>query len=332
VFASHPASANAETATRDLSSFEVWELSLECSRRRRALAAQRRKRAPRTKATAAAASATLLVSPLLALIPAGAAAAPDGGTQAASLLSGIGLVIASRGDVGEVVAAVQRTVGVVADGVFGPITQRAVANFQARAGLKRTGDVDGRTWRAMLRSAAAAAQPSAPAPAVDGACGATIATPVDGPVTSGFGDGRRHAGIDLSAPIGTPVAAVACGTVTQAGTQGGYGSIVCIEHSATFSSCYAHLSQIAVQPGRYVARGEVVGKVGRSGRSTGPHLHFEIRVSGRAQDPAPYLSGARAIPGPVAGAARTKSARTNSAARTKGKARSNQSGGARAFG
>jgi len=305
VFESHLAPADAETVMRDLSSFEVWEMSLERSRRRRELAAKHRKAAPRRKATATAIGAALLVSPLLAL-RATSAGAVDGRAQSASLLSGIGLVIASRGDVGAAVEAVQRTVGVVDDGVFGPVTERAVANFQARVGLKRTGDVDARTWKALLRSAGPAEQPPAPATAPAADCGGTIATPVQGAVTSGFGDGRRHAGIDLAAPSGTPVVAATCGTVTRAGTQSGYGSIVCIQHSVTFTTCYAHLSRIAVQQGAYVAVGQVVGKVGRSGRASGPHLHFETRVNGQAQDPAPYLSGARAIPQAVAGAARTK--------------------------
>jgi Meckel syndrome type 1 protein len=143
---------------------------------------------------------------------------------------------------------------------------------------------------------------SAPAPAaVGGGCGSgKIATPVSGTVTGHFGEarsGHAHAGEDIAAPTGTAVRAAQCGTVSQAGTESGYGNIVCIQHAGGVSTCYAHLSAIDVSKGAYVHVGDVIGKVGCTGNCTGPHLHFEVRENGTATDPAPYLAGTKAIAG-----------------------------------
>jgi Meckel syndrome type 1 protein len=100
--------------------------------------------------------------------------------------------------------------------------------------------------------------------------------------------------------VGTPVLAAACGTVTLAGIQSGYGKIVCIRHTRSFSTCYAHLSSFAVARGARVVVGQRIGRVGMTGRTSGPHLHFETRVDGRPRDPAPYLGGTRTIPGAAA--------------------------------
>jgi peptidoglycan hydrolase-like protein with peptidoglycan-binding domain len=135
--------------------------------------------------------------------------------------------------------------------------------------------------------------PTIKAPA-GGSCGSsTISTPVRGTVTSNFGPrgGRNHDGIDIAAPTGTPVRAAACGTVSLAGQQSGYGNIVCITHTSQFSTCYAHLSRFGVTSGARVQQGQVIGYVGCTGSCTGPHLHFETRVNGQAQDPRTYLSG-----------------------------------------
>ena len=119
--------------------------------------------------------------------------------------------------------------------------------------------------------------------------------PVSGPVTSGFGQRcgssgcRMHNGIDISAPVGTPVGASAAGTVVAAGDQGAYGLTVIIDHGDGFATLYAHLSAISVSSGQRVARGSVLGAVGTTGNSTGPHLHFEIRYGGSPVDPAAYL-------------------------------------------
>ncbi|HEY9877351.1 MAG TPA: peptidoglycan DD-metalloendopeptidase family protein [Leptolyngbyaceae cyanobacterium] len=92
-----------------------------------------------------------------------------------------------------------------------------------------------------------------------------------------FGNQRFHAGTDLGAPLGTPVLATRAGRVTVSDFLGGYGLTVILNHDETLESRYAHLSQILVQPGEWVEQGEVVGLVGSTGNSTGPHLHFEMR-------------------------------------------------------
>ena len=115
--------------------------------------------------------------------------------------------------------------------------------------------------------------------------------PVDAPVTSPFGWrwGRMHEGIDLGAAYGTPIAAVAAGSVIYAGWLGGYGNLVVIDHGGGLSTAYGHQSQIAVSTGQSVGQGEIIGYVGSTGHSTGPHLHFEVRVNGEAVDPLGYL-------------------------------------------
>lgn len=114
-----------------------------------------------------------------------------------------------------------------------------------------------------------------------------MARPVDAPVTSAFGPrwGRMHGGVDLGAPHGAPVQAADGGRVKSSGPAGAYGNLVVIEHPDGTETRYAHLSGLAVRPGDMVARGQTVGQVGSTGRSTGPHLHFELRVGGQAVDP-----------------------------------------------
>ena len=112
-------------------------------------------------------------------------------------------------------------------------------------------------------------------------------------LTSGFGSRyhptlggtRFHAGVDLAAPTGTPVTATASGRVSRAGWAGGYGILVSINHGGSIETRYAHLSAIAVRPGDSVKAGQVIGYVGSTGRSTGPHLHYETRHSGRPTNP-----------------------------------------------
>jgi murein DD-endopeptidase MepM/ murein hydrolase activator NlpD len=120
--------------------------------------------------------------------------------------------------------------------------------------------------------------------------GAGLIWPVRGPVTSGFGMrwGRMHQGIDISAGTGTPIHAAKAGTVTFAGTMSGYGNVVVITHSGGLSTLYAHQSRLAVSGGA-VSQGQVIGYVGSTGHSTGPHLHFETRVGGTPQNPMRYL-------------------------------------------
>ncbi len=111
-------------------------------------------------------------------------------------------------------------------------------------------------------------------------------------VTSEFGAPRgrsHHEGIDLSAPAGTPVKATADGVVGFAGRSGDFGRLVVIDHGGGWQTRYAHLKRISVKKGKKVARGDVIGTVGKSGNATGNHLHYEVRHDGLAVDPKPYL-------------------------------------------
>jgi murein DD-endopeptidase MepM/ murein hydrolase activator NlpD len=115
--------------------------------------------------------------------------------------------------------------------------------------------------------------------------------PVNAPLTSPFGWrwGRMHEGIDLGAAYGAPIAAAAAGTVIYAGWLGGYGNLTVIDHGGGLATAYGHQSSIAVSGGEQVAQGQTIGYVGSTGHSTGPHLHFEVRVNGQAVDPLGYL-------------------------------------------
>jgi murein DD-endopeptidase MepM/ murein hydrolase activator NlpD len=148
---------------------------------------------------------------------------------------------------------------------------------------------------AQAAAARAAAVPSpdegtaaAPAPA---ASGSGLAWPVSGPVTSGFGQrwGRMHEGIDIAVPSGTPVYAAAAGTVIHAGWLGGYGNLVVVDHGNGLSTAYAHNTSYAVGVGQQVAQGQVLAYSGSTGHSSGPHVHFEVRVNGAPVDPLGYL-------------------------------------------
>jgi len=116
-------------------------------------------------------------------------------------------------------------------------------------------------------------------------------------LTSGYGmrnhpvlrKRRRHNGVDLAAPTGTPVYATADGVIGRADWFSSYGLYIAIDHGADLESRYAHLSKLAVAAGERVRKGDLIGYVGSTGRSTGPHLHYEVRVSGLAVDPIPYM-------------------------------------------
>ncbi len=121
--------------------------------------------------------------------------------------------------------------------------------------------------------------------------------PIEGVVTSSFGEredplngeGAFHSGIDISAPYGTPVRATAEGNVLDESMGSGYGRQVVLDHGHDVVSVYAHLSSSAVVPGQHVIRGQIIGYVGRSGRATGPHLHYEVRVHNVPVNPHKYL-------------------------------------------
>jgi murein DD-endopeptidase MepM/ murein hydrolase activator NlpD len=121
--------------------------------------------------------------------------------------------------------------------------------------------------------------------------------PIEGRVASSFGEredpingeGAFHAGIDIDAPLGTPVRAAADGDVIAATTATGYGREVVLDHGHGLSTLYGHLSSIAVLSGQHVTRGEVIGYVGQTGRATGPHLHYEVRVHNVPVNPHKFL-------------------------------------------
>lgn len=128
-----------------------------------------------------------------------------------------------------------------------------------------------------------------------------LVSPLSGRLTSRFGTRfdpyyhvwQLHAGVDLAAPTGTPILAAAGGRVTRAGWYGGYGNYTCVDHGRAdgqrLSTCYGHQSRLLVSPGQRVRAGQVIGRVGSTGASTGPHLHFEVRLGGRPVDPLPWI-------------------------------------------
>ncbi len=120
---------------------------------------------------------------------------------------------------------------------------------------------------------------------------ARLAWPLKGVLYGRYGvrGGQRHDGIDLSAPEGTLIGAAAAGTVIYAGAQAGYGEIVILRHEGGLVTLYAHCAAVLVDEGREVRRGEPIAKVGQTGRTTGPHLHFEVRDGTRPRNPLLYL-------------------------------------------
>lgn len=126
-----------------------------------------------------------------------------------------------------------------------------------------------------------------------------LAIPVRGSYryTSGFGRrwGRMHEGVDLAGPTGTPIVAPAEGVVVFAGRQTGYGNLIKIRHEFGIETRYGHLSRIRVKVGQKVSRGELIGDMGNTGRSTGPHLHYEVRVNGKPVNPMTFIKAARNV-------------------------------------
>ena len=195
----------------------------------------------------------------------------------------LGQRVLGRGQTGWDVAALQFALATHGfpsasiDGIFGEHLDAALRRFQHFAGLR----VDGRAGPATV---AALRQPPPGIPFV-------LAWPLQGPLTSPFGPRGNgfHPGLDLGVPTGTPVRAAAYGQVSFAGYFDGYGNLVVVAHSSGVRTFYAHLSEIDVAVGRSVSAGALLGLVGSTGESTGPHLHFEVRVRGAAVDPRPAL-------------------------------------------
>jgi murein DD-endopeptidase MepM/ murein hydrolase activator NlpD len=163
------------------------------------------------------------------------------------------------------------------DGAAGPHFAAALLRFQSSAGLV----ADGVAGPATLARLAGGPPGSA----------LRLRAPVAAPRGDGFGPRAAgfHTGIDFPAPVGAPVMAAGAGCVTFAGWNDGYGMLVVLSLGGGVTTWYAHLSRIDVQPGACVGPGVRVGAVGATGRATGPHLHFEVRVRDAAIDPAPLL-------------------------------------------
>jgi murein DD-endopeptidase MepM/ murein hydrolase activator NlpD len=204
---------------------------------------------------------------------------------------------------------IQRTAAVVRRLGINParLTQGGVGGPYEEAGaadLGTAGDADPRfaqlfsSWRQMERLE-------------QGVASIPSSMPVNGARwTSSFGirsdpfRGRAamHSGIDMAGPVGTPIYATADGVVGRAQVVGAYGNLVELEHGAGIATRYGHLSRILVQPGAQVRRGQLIGLMGSTGRSTGSHLHYEVRIDGRAINPAPFLESGRALAALQAGA------------------------------
>jgi murein DD-endopeptidase MepM/ murein hydrolase activator NlpD len=200
-------------------------------------------------------------------------------------------------------AAVVRRLGInptrlTQGGVGGPFEEAGAADLGA------AGDADPRfaqlfsSWRQMERLE-------------QGVASIPSSMPVNGARwTSSFGirsdpfRGRAamHSGIDMAGPVGTPIYATADGTVGRAESAGAYGNLIELQHGAGIATRYGHLSRILVQPGTPVRRGQLIGLMGSTGRSTGSHLHYEVRIDGRAINPAPFLESGRALAALQAGA------------------------------
>ena len=149
--------------------------------------------------------------------------------------------------------------------------------------------VAARLAAAQSASSGGSSTPAPAGPVRPGAGG--LVWPVNGPLTSPFGMrwGRLHAGVDISAPTGTPIRAAASGKVVLLGWTGGYGNYTCVQHGGSLSTCYAHQVRYGTSMGASVSQGQVIGYVGNTGNSFGAHLHFETRINGTPVNPAGYL-------------------------------------------
>ncbi|MGX7897051.1 M23 family metallopeptidase [Tsuneonella sp. HG222] len=157
----------------------------------------------------------------------------------------------------------------------------------------RAADLVGQPFDIVAYSRAARQLAAGPGGGVPGEM-PTLAPTAYSRITSGFGTRRHpilgtlrsHSGIDLAAPTGTPIRATADGVVSVANWKGGYGLFVGLKHAGGLESNYGHMSRLNVSAGQKVTRGQVIGYVGSTGMSTGPHVHYEVRMNGRAVDPA----------------------------------------------
>ena len=163
----------------------------------------------------------------------------------------------------------------------------ALEMIEERLGTRRSSiDLLAETMRREFPGAASYASDSAPhtTPSIWPAAGY-----VSSPYGLRFNSTEFHQGIDIAADMGTPIVATADGVVTAAGWNGGYGNMVDVDHGGGIVTRYGHASAVVVTVGQQVRRGEVIAYVGSTGRSTGPHVHYEVRVNGAPVNPAGYL-------------------------------------------
>jgi len=207
---------------------------------------------------------------------------------------GLGSRVMKRGNRGWDVAALQflltrRGFRTSIDGGFGSSTEATVRRFQSSRGLTADGLAGRATIRAVKRLGGARRQSSgggAPTGPV------RFLRPVNAPVSSGFGMrwGRMHHGLDFSVPAGTRVGAAGVGVTEFAGwNSGGYGYLVIVQHRLGYQTWYAHLSRVTSWRGERVSGGTRIGLVGSTGHSTGPHLHWEVRLNGVPINPLSML-------------------------------------------
>jgi len=266
---------------------QVASARLKAQIRAAAAAARRRAEAARVLAAARAQAAARAAAEARALVEARAAAA-------------------SRAAVASRAAAEARAYANVRAGA----AARALADARAQADARASAAATAAANTAANAAANAAAEARARAAAQVSQSAATTVVhqvgrflwPASGPLTSTFGWRmhpifhvmRFHAGIDIGASYGAPVSAAADGVVTSAGDASGYGTLVVVSHGTRggqdLSTAYAHMSQLLVSVGQHVGRGQQVGAVGNEGNSTGPHLHFEVRLDGSPVDPLGYVS------------------------------------------
>jgi murein DD-endopeptidase MepM/ murein hydrolase activator NlpD len=189
--------------------------------------------------------------------------------------------------------SVAEALGITVD-VDQPITVADTVRLQALAASRNERDAEQAAAAKVQADADRAAAEAAAAAAAEAARPDAVAPVEGGRLTSGFGGrwGRLHAGIDLAAPMMTPEYAVMDGIVLEAGPASGYGNVVYIQHDNGDVTAYGHMEEILVEPGQLVRAGDTIALLGNRGRSTGPHLHFEVHVGGlggQKIDPLPWL-------------------------------------------